>query len=70
MTKQRNGSLEKSARLIVLMRLQDAGKLNGLSLQKISNLFQDKPARTTILRDLRDVSRLRETLKKMEASNN
>ena len=70
MTKQRNGSLEKSARLIVLMRLQDAGKLKGLSLQKISNLFQDKPARTTILRDLRDVSRLRETLKKMEASNN
>lgn len=70
MTKQRNGSLEKSARLIVLMRLQDAGKLNGLSLQKISNLFQDKPARTTILRDLRDVIRLRETLKKMEASNN
>jgi hypothetical protein len=64
--RQRNGSLEKSSRLIILMKLQDTNRLNGLSLQKISNLFPDKPARTTILRDLRDVKRLRITLKKME----
>jgi len=61
--RQRDGSLEKSARLIVLMRLQDEGQLEGLSLAKIAGLFRDPPARSTILRDLRDVTRLRRTLK-------
>jgi hypothetical protein len=68
MTQSRNGSLEKSARLIVLMNLQDSGRLNGLSLQKIANLFIEPPTRQTIMRDLRDVTRLRVTLKKMKVS--
>lgn len=63
--KHRDGSLEKSARLIVLLRLQEAGKLTDLSLAKIANLFKDPPARSTILRDLRDVERLKKTLAKM-----
>jgi len=62
MTLSRNGSLEKSARLIVLMQLQDAGKLDGLSLAKIARLFPDNPNRSTIMRDLRDAIRLRKTL--------
>lgn len=63
--KQRDGSLEKSARLIVLKQLQDNGQLRGLSLQKIANLFIDPPNRSTIMRDLRDVKRLRKTLKQI-----
>jgi hypothetical protein len=61
--KKRHGSLEKSARLVVLMQLQDAGRLDGLSLQKIADLFTPSPNRSTILRDLRDVPRVRETIK-------
>jgi len=68
MTAPRNGSLEKSARLIVLMQLQDAGRLDGLSLAKIANLFLDPPTRSTIMRDMRDVARLRKTLKRMKTS--
>jgi len=66
MNKQRNGSLEKSARLVILMRLQDAGRLRGLSLQRISDLFIVKPSRMTIMRDLKDIVRLRVTLAAME----
>ena len=62
----RNGSLAKSARLIVLMNLQDTGRLNGLSLQKIADLFVEPPTRQTIMRDLRDVKRLRVTLRNMK----
>lgn len=61
--KQRDGSLQKSARLIVLMRLQDKGQLEGLSLARIAKLFRVPPARSTIGRDLRDVKKLRKTLK-------
>ncbi len=63
--RSRDGSLEKSARLIILMRWQDADKLAGLSFQKIANLFADPPNRSTIMRDLRDVERLRKTIKQM-----
>lgn len=64
MSQHRDGSLEKSARLIMLMELQDNGQLGGLSLQKIADLFLDAPNRSTIMRDLRDVERLRKLLKK------
>jgi len=66
MTKHRNGSLEKSARLIVLMEMQDAGKLAGLSLQSIANLLPDRPNRATIMRDLRDLGNLRDVLAEMK----
>jgi hypothetical protein len=61
--KHRDGSIEKAARLIVLMQMQDRGRLAGLSLQKIADLLPDKPHRSTIMRTLRDVDRLREILK-------
>lgn len=61
--------LNKSARLILLMRLQDAGKLDGLSLSKIARLFDPPPNRSTILRDLRDIKRLRDLLAKWSASS-
>jgi len=63
---QRDGSLNKSARLIVLMEMQDAGRLAGLSLQKIADLFSDHPNRSTIMRDLEDLPRLRDMLQKMK----
>lgn len=63
--RSRDGSLEKSARLIVLLSWQDAGRLEGKSLAEISRMFQDPPNRSTIMRDLRDVKRLRVTLKQM-----
>lgn len=62
---RRNGSLEKSARLILLLRWQDEGRLAGLSLAKIAKLFRQPPNRSTIMRDLRDVDRLRKTIKTM-----
>lgn len=68
MAKRRDGSLEKSARLIVLMEMEDGGKLADLSLQKIADLFPDNPHRSTIMRDLRDVERLRKTLKQVRKS--
>lgn len=65
--KHRDGSIDKSARLVILMRMQDAGRLAGLSPQKIANLFPEpRPSRWTIERDLRDVDRLRKALKEME----
>jgi hypothetical protein len=64
--KHRDGSLEKAARLIVLLQLQEGGQLDGLSLQKIANLFREPPHRSTILRDLRDTARLRELLKQIK----
>jgi hypothetical protein len=66
MTQHRDGSLEKSARLIILMRAEDKGRLTGLSLQKIANLFPQPPNRSTIMRDLRDLKNLRTVLRKME----
>lgn len=68
MAKRRDGSLEKSARLIVLMEMEESGKLADLSLQKIADLFPDNPHRSTIMRDLRDVERLRKTLKQVRKS--
>lgn len=66
MTKDKNNPIEKSARLIVLMRMQDAGRLSGLSLQAIANKFTSKPNRSTIMRDLRDLESLRALLAEME----
>ncbi len=64
--KSRDGSLNKSARLIILMEAQDRGQLKGLSLAKIASLFDDPDlARSTIMRDLRDAKRLRPVLAKM-----
>lgn len=56
--KRRDGSIEKSARLIVLRDLQEQKQLKGLSLQEIANLFADDPHRSTIMRDLRDLPRI------------
>jgi len=61
---RRDGSLEKSARLIVLLEMQDAGRLTGLSVRKIAKLFVDT-SYATISRDLHDVDRLRVTLRNM-----
>lgn len=66
MSQHRDGSIEKSVRLILLMRMQDRGELTGLSLQDIADKFPDQPHRSTIMRDLRDVDRLRDKIKEME----
>jgi len=65
MSKNRNGSLEKSARLIILLRLDTLGRLEGRSLQKIADLFQIPPSRSTIMRDLRDLENLKIVIKDM-----
>lgn len=66
MTQLEHKAIEKSARLVVLMRLQDSGHLLGLSLQAIANLFPTKPNRSTIMRDLRDLEKLRALLAEMD----
>ncbi len=63
--KQRDGSLNKAARLIILMELEDRGKLADLSLQNIADKYFPDVVRSTIMRDLRDVERLRKTLATM-----
>jgi hypothetical protein len=65
MVKHRNGSLEKAARLIVLRELRASGKLAGLSLQKIANLFPQPPDRSTIKRTMDDLDRLEIVLNEM-----
>ena len=65
MVKRRDGSLEKSARLIILMEMRSAGELEDLSLQKIADKFKKPPHRSTIMRDLRDLERLQKTLSEM-----
>jgi hypothetical protein len=60
--KKRDGSIEKSARLVILLELADRGNLQGLTLQQIANMFPSVQSTSTIMRDLRDVERLREVL--------
>jgi hypothetical protein len=67
--KQREGSLQKSARLILLLRWQDTGKLDGKGGGTIAKMFPEnqRPSRFTILRDIADLPALREMLKTMGA---
>jgi hypothetical protein len=63
-----NKVLEKSARLIILLRWQDDGRLAGLSCQKIANLFppEHRPSRFTIHRDLRALDRVRKIIRDVD----
>lgn len=60
---QKRMRLNKSARLVVLLDMDDHGLLDGVSLQKIADLF-DQPGlnRSTILRDIRELPALREEI--------
>jgi hypothetical protein len=52
--------ITKAARLMILLEMQERGQLDGLSLQKIANLFPEpKPNRSTIFRDLRRLEQLK-----------
>lgn len=66
---KRNGSYNKAIRLILLMEMQKKGELEGLSYQKIGNLFSPPVIRSTIMHDLRDVEELKSALKEMAAKN-
>ena len=61
----KNRSVYKAARLIILLDLADAGLLEGLSLQQIADMFGDAPNRSTILRDLRQLPKLRKAVSDM-----
>lgn len=64
MTQQQHNPIDKAARLVLLMRLQDAGRLDGLTVRKIADLVGRHF--TTISRDLKDIEELREVLKSMK----
>jgi hypothetical protein len=62
---EKNRSVYKAARLIILLDLADARLLEGLSLQQIADMFGDAPNRSTILRDLRQLPKLRKAVAEM-----
>jgi len=62
MTPQRIGSLSKSARLIVLQRMIDAGTLS-TNKNELARLF--KVSRFTLYRDLADLEELKPVLKEL-----
>lgn len=66
MSQHRDGSIEKSARLVILMKLQDVGKLTGMSGRQIAAEYFPDTHFTTIARDLRDVARLKDKIEEME----
>lgn len=61
----KNRSVYKAARLIILLDLDDAGLLDGMSLQQIADMFNDDLNRSTILRDLRQLPKVRNVVKTM-----
>lgn len=61
----KNRSVYKAARLIILLDLDDAGLLDGMSLQQIADMFNDDLNRSTILRDLRQLPKVRSVIKAM-----
>jgi len=65
MTARRNGSLEKSARLLILLNWKLAGMLEGLTYQAIADRFPNPPHRATIERDLKDLERLEKVIDEM-----
>ena len=66
-TKQRDGSLSKSARLVLLREWKAAGLLDGLSAAKIGGVFRPRVHRQTIWRDMKDLEKLERTIRKMKA---
>jgi len=59
-------TLSKAARLVVLMDLDDRGLLDNLSYQKIARMFNEPGLnRSTIMRDLIELPKLREEIKKI-----
>lgn len=60
--------IEKAARLTVLLELDDRGLLDDLSYQKIANMLDvsdDAVNRSTILRDIRELDKVREKINKI-----
>ena len=53
-TKRRNGSLSKTARMMFLLRMQEEGKLLGKSKSKLAELLS--VSRFTLYRDLDDLN--------------
>jgi hypothetical protein len=66
MYRHHKGPTDAPTRLIILMHWQDAGKLDGLTHQAIANLFPDPPSRTTIVRDLQKIERIRELIRQLD----
>ena len=57
--------LEKSARLAVLLELDRAGLLAGRSNQEIADVFGHGLHRSTILRDLRQLTQLKSEVSRL-----
>jgi len=62
--------LTKAGRLLLLMEWQASGKLDGLTLQKIAEMFPVPPNRSTILRDLRVVAQVNQIKAEMMSNGN
>ena len=58
--------LEKSARLAVLLELEQEGLLAGRSYQEIADAFGHGLHRSTILRDLRQLDELKREVSRLE----
>ncbi len=60
--------INKSARLVILLHLDDHGWLDDASCQTIANWF-DQPGlnRSTILRDIRELPALRDEIKRISS---
>jgi hypothetical protein len=65
-----NSRLEKSARLAVLLELDRDGSLAGRSNQEIADLFDHGLHRSTILRDLRQLAKLKREVSRLRLQLN
>lgn len=65
MTRSQKSILHKSARLILLLRLDESGKLENMTLQATADLL-GVSHRSTILRDRLLLPALRAEIKRME----
>ena len=64
MPRKTAGLLSKTARLIILMRAEDEGRIQNRS--EAARLFNPPPSTMTLWRDFRDLAKLRVLLAQME----
>jgi hypothetical protein len=57
--------ITKAARLMLLLEMQEHGELKDKSLQQIADMFPHAPNRSTILRDLRVLDKLKKVRNRM-----
>ncbi len=63
---KRDGSITKAVRLVILLDIDDHGGLGNRTLQEIADMFPlPRPDRSTIMRDLRELPRLRAARQRM-----